>query len=663
MSSSSARPWIWAPFSSSARSDGLMLHHWVRAKVEYPDYPYARFDVHLDPVEYPPPTGTSTTDATTTSSLRNAQSQLQSSLTSPRCDDTSSSSSSLEAKRLFYKTHLQHPNWTQTETDTLLHLCHIHELRWPIIHDKWQSHVSHSYSSNNSNNSNHNHNHKTLPHLQHRYYTIGQILNRHLVQQAAANEAATLARNALTTTTSRVGNTSTSTTPTEGGGIGGSSSSSGGGGGGVDGRSLALAQTISSSSPLGSKAVSTLLEGHAYSTNTSTQPMIHHVGTGTSNAKVFDLEGELKRREQLDKVWNRPKELELEEADLRQELTWITSRIRKLKKSGRHLMAARRTHAAAAAAGASGGGVTPGVVRGSGGGGGGTNKTNNTVRGGSNKSPIPPSTSTDTTTPLEQVFGNAPIPTAGTPYLQSGRLAPPSTKSGSGISKATLKRMEAILAELNITSRPTVPTKRICDLYDFVRRDALTLLTLQKICAKKEGEVVNKRVKLEKMAGGAVAQDLANQTLLAQQAAAAAAAAQAASEAASNKTVTKKGGKGGGGSKGKGGGKGAGKKGGKKKASGESGGTKTAGTKRKAPAKKSASKGGSAAASGGGGAGPAGPVVAKGSKSTNPTLVSGSASAAKSPSKMSSASAAAAAAQKTIGSPGDGKPKKRAKKN
>ena len=45
-------------------------------------------------------------------------------------------------KRAFYNTHLQNPNWTQTETDTLLHLhlAHVHELRWAVIHDRWQTH-------------------------------------------------------------------------------------------------------------------------------------------------------------------------------------------------------------------------------------------------------------------------------------------------------------------------------------------------------------------------------------------------------------------------------------------------------------------------------------------------------------------------------------------
>ena len=52
ISTKKARSWIYAPFSNSARKDGLLLHHWVRAGLEYPDYPYARFDIHLDELSY-----------------------------------------------------------------------------------------------------------------------------------------------------------------------------------------------------------------------------------------------------------------------------------------------------------------------------------------------------------------------------------------------------------------------------------------------------------------------------------------------------------------------------------------------------------------------------------------------------------------------------------
>ena len=47
-----ARKWAWAPFASSSRTDGAIFYHWVRANVEYTDYPYAKFDIHLDPLVY-----------------------------------------------------------------------------------------------------------------------------------------------------------------------------------------------------------------------------------------------------------------------------------------------------------------------------------------------------------------------------------------------------------------------------------------------------------------------------------------------------------------------------------------------------------------------------------------------------------------------------------
>jgi DNA methyltransferase 1-associated protein 1 len=55
--------------------------------------------------------------------------------------------------------------------------------------------------------------------------------------------------------------------------------------------------------------------------------------------------------------------------------------------------------------------------------------------------------------------------------------------------------MNAILHELNVPKDP-IPTKRNCDLYDGVRKDALTLLILQKIVLRKEGELNAKREKL-----------------------------------------------------------------------------------------------------------------------------------------------------------------------
>lgn len=40
--------WVWAPFTSSARSDQQPFYHWAKADVQYNDYPYAKFNVKLD---------------------------------------------------------------------------------------------------------------------------------------------------------------------------------------------------------------------------------------------------------------------------------------------------------------------------------------------------------------------------------------------------------------------------------------------------------------------------------------------------------------------------------------------------------------------------------------------------------------------------------------
>ena len=40
--------WVWAPFTSSSRSDQQPFYHWVKADVQYSDYPYAKFNLKLD---------------------------------------------------------------------------------------------------------------------------------------------------------------------------------------------------------------------------------------------------------------------------------------------------------------------------------------------------------------------------------------------------------------------------------------------------------------------------------------------------------------------------------------------------------------------------------------------------------------------------------------
>jgi DNA methyltransferase 1-associated protein 1 len=84
--------WVWAAFTNSARTDGEQFHHWVKASIEYPDYPYAKFDAKIEAVTY----------------------------------------SSEE-----YDVLLLSSRWNRSETDHLLDLCFRFDLRWPVIVDRY----------------------------------------------------------------------------------------------------------------------------------------------------------------------------------------------------------------------------------------------------------------------------------------------------------------------------------------------------------------------------------------------------------------------------------------------------------------------------------------------------------------------------------------------
>ena len=47
-----AQRWSYKEFKSSARTDGVSLRHWVRSTVEYPDYPFARFNIKINVITY-----------------------------------------------------------------------------------------------------------------------------------------------------------------------------------------------------------------------------------------------------------------------------------------------------------------------------------------------------------------------------------------------------------------------------------------------------------------------------------------------------------------------------------------------------------------------------------------------------------------------------------
>jgi DNA methyltransferase 1-associated protein 1 len=388
-SSKQARQWTWAPFASSSRTDGAMFRHWVRANVEYTDYPYAKFDIHLDPVTY--------------------------------SDEE-------------YATYLKSDSWTKSETDKLLELARRYELRWALIHDRWLGYY-HAEEDNSSSAT------RNLEDLQHRYYSVAAILSQIRISKEAAAEAQALSAAVPDPTEADV-KEKTERLLLE----------------------TAAARALATAAP-------------------QNQPLISNVGTGSSN-KLFDVVRERERRAHLDRLWKRSKEEEVEEMELRKELKLVDAQLRKLKKTGGHILAA--THGGAPGASA------PSRLS-------SAASSRNPSR---SVSPVPGGSFVDNPGVLDQSFAStAPTAMPQNPYLQAGRLVPPATGGSLGLNKTLLTKMDQVLKELKIPTRP-LPTKRVCDLYDSVRKDVLTLVTLQKLLLQREGNLQAKRVKLSKLGGG-----------------------------------------------------------------------------------------------------------------------------------------------------------------
>ncbi len=438
-SSKRARPWTWAPFASSSRSDGAMFKHWVRKNVEYTDYPYAKFDVHMDPVTYTP-------------------------------DE--------------YEAHLQSETWTKSETDRLVELARIFECRWPVIVDRF-------CLENNTN--------RKMEDLQQRYYGVAAVLAQHRISQEAASEARALSVAAAKSAATTTGPSAPTPATTQ---------------------SSVVASPVAAIVKKRERTDNLLLESAAARSMATTakqhQPLMNHVGTGTSN-KMFDYEKEKERRHNLDRLWRRSKEEEEEEILLRKELKTIEAQLRKLKKHGGHVLAATKGRAKSVAPTPTRGPGAPALP--------GQLSNAPSSRGPSRaNTPAPdPSAAThgdlndggddsninsdivDNPDTLDEYFAStAPVPMSQYPYLMSGRLIPPASGGSSGINKSLLTRMNEVLSEFNIPERP-IPTKRVCDMYDLVRKDVLTLLTLKKMLMQREGQLQSKRLRLSRMGGSMLA--------------------------------------------------------------------------------------------------------------------------------------------------------------
>lgn len=392
----------------------------MRSNAEYPDYPYARFDVSLDRLVV----ADDEWDL-----LDEEWGEINEEAAKSASSSGGKTKKSMEEK-LIKKTPPVIPKWTREETETLLTLAHQYELRWPVIIDRWHERFNMLPDGTLNKLSVV----RTVEDLQHRYYSVGNVLARRRLEGAVAEINQKPSASAKTKATT-AGKEDTKQSATQ--------------------------------LPSEQEALKNLSQNLAV--HPSLVPNVSIPNTGTTlHTKPFDLIAEKSRRAQLDHVWNRPKSEEREEEELRAELRAIELQLRKMKKSGKFLVPKGSAHSVSAAAAK---GVTKTVAE--------------------RKAELDAYVST--TNNLTASFtATAPVPTPGTPYLQSGRLFPPAL--GGGLNKSTLKQMDEILTELKVTE--PIATKRACDLYDEVRKDALTLLILQKIVLRKEAEVLAKRGKL-----------------------------------------------------------------------------------------------------------------------------------------------------------------------
>ncbi|KAG7283594.1 hypothetical protein CRUP_020367 [Coryphaenoides rupestris] len=86
------RPWKWIPFTNPARKDGAIFHHWRRTAEEGKDYPFARFNKTVQVPVY---------------------------------------------SEQEYQLYLHDDGWTKAETDHLFDLCKRFDLRFVVVHDRY----------------------------------------------------------------------------------------------------------------------------------------------------------------------------------------------------------------------------------------------------------------------------------------------------------------------------------------------------------------------------------------------------------------------------------------------------------------------------------------------------------------------------------------------
>ncbi|CAM9510008.1 unnamed protein product, partial [Discosporangium mesarthrocarpum] len=168
-------------------------------------------------------------------------------------------------------------------------------------------------------------------------------------------------------------------------------------------------------------------------------------GAGASGGAMIAMPGleefnathEAERRNQLEVQFKKTRQKEEEEGALREELKLIDSQIKKLKQSTRSSNKAGEELQALADA--------------------------------------------------RKSVGHAPAP--GHPYLLSFRLSEKSQTPTQSIGKGLLKKVKTLMADLAVPEHP-MASKEVVDLYDHLKRDMITLFSLDKVAQKKENDLL-----------------------------------------------------------------------------------------------------------------------------------------------------------------------------
>ena len=417
-----------------------------RANVEYSDYTYARFDVNLNPLSY---TDEEYSKYLSMNEIEDVGKLVRSS--DARDEPTSALQEQLnESSKVI--------PWSKAETDALVELARFYDLRWSVIIDRWHT----KYNSDDG---------KIVPNclrkvedLQYRYYQIGSVLAQHRATQSIISEAEKI-----------VPKPADEQSPAKN----------------VASPADALATTSKPKSPSHPAANVEALQSarQLAELDPSLVPQIQLPSTGTEHvgAKPFDLAEERKRRMLTDRTWNRSRQQEREEEKIRAELRHVEAQLRKLKKLNKHIVPEDSAEAAQA--------VPPNAVVNV-----GKQPVSTSLPGPKRYGSFVPREPLDGVSLIQRDVVSAfeetaPVPTAGNPYLQSGRLFPPAIEGHAGLNKSTLKSMAEILKQLDVPEQP-IATRRSADAYDAVRKDALTLLILQKTVLRKEAELASKKSKL-----------------------------------------------------------------------------------------------------------------------------------------------------------------------